>query len=68
MSEYERNGMKVVYESDRDTEYPIGVRLYDGVLHFIDVPSAIWLRDYLYEVINDCDTDRMKKIRKANHD
>jgi hypothetical protein len=46
------NEMKVVYDDDRNTDYPIGVQLYkDGELCFMTKASAVCLRDLLQNAI-----------------
>jgi len=48
------SGMKVVFEDDTKTEYPIGVRLYKGgELAFISLASAVCLERLLKKAIKE---------------
>ena len=48
------NNVKVVYNNDRKTDYPIGVQLYKGgELAFMDLSSAICLEGFLKIAIKE---------------
>jgi hypothetical protein len=56
MKEYksEENGIRIEYEDDRRTDYPIGVRLYKGgEIAFMSLTCAICLERLLKKAIKE---------------
>jgi len=64
MIEYTNGSVKVVFNDNEKTSYPIGVRLYsDGALHFMDVENAVWLKKMLKKIIKEyCSVEKNKEV------